>query len=102
MSEEKLSLSCLGEAEAGFVATEIVKGRKIHRFSVAGSAFGSGASRTSRTDARDGHIVPAAFGLNNLCGYWDFLLTQTGELHGAKAWVNIQRQHFGGCAVTGS
>jgi hypothetical protein len=91
----------LGRAELRFVREESHQGRRALRFEAGGAAF-AGRGGPIWFDAREGHLLGAAFGVPNHPGYTDFALRLTGVRDdGAQAWRALLTEHFEGCPSAG-
>ena len=95
--DDGLDLRWLGRVDARFEETDNVAGHRVNRYRVSGPGLPGQQGGTLWTDARDGYIVRAAFGLPNHVEYKDFTLTLTGLARGAATWQRMLKDHYRGC-----
>ena len=90
-------LRYLGRADARFVREETYGGRNALRFEVGGPAM-AGKGGPLWLDAREGHVLGAAWGIPNHAEYRDFKLRLTGVSDGGAAeWKRLLSAHFENC-----
>lgn len=89
----------LGRADLRLVREERHGGRRALRFEAGGPAF-AGRGGPIWFDAREGHILEAAWGIPNHSEHRDFRLRLTRVSDGGEAeWRRLLSAHFDGCPV---
>lgn len=97
--DDGLDLRWLGPADARFMGTERLNEHRVNRFNVSGAGLPGTQGGTLWTDAQDGYVVRAEFGLPNHVEYRNFSLRLTEITRGTQAWQRMLKDHYRGCPV---